>query len=112
MKNVPALIQGLYFLITGLWPLFSIKSFMKVTGPKQDIWLVKTVGVIVGVIGAGLVVAGFQAPPDTAVTTIAIGSAAGLAAIDIIYAIRKVISPIYLADALAEAVIISLWILY
>jgi len=44
--------QAIYYIITSLWALAGIRSFQKVTGPKVDIWLVKTVGVLVGVIGA------------------------------------------------------------
>jgi len=30
------LIQGVYYLLTGLWPLVSIETFQMVTGPKTD----------------------------------------------------------------------------
>ena len=43
--------QGAYFLITGLWPLFSLKTFYAVTGPKRDGWLVQTVGAMIACIG-------------------------------------------------------------
>lgn len=33
-------IQGCYYLITLIWPLVHIKSFMAVTGYKRDVWLV------------------------------------------------------------------------
>jgi len=29
-----AILQGLYFVITGIWPLLSISTFQAVTGPK------------------------------------------------------------------------------
>ena len=37
-------IQGVYFALTGIWPLLDLSSFQWVTGPKQDLWLVQTVG--------------------------------------------------------------------
>lgn len=40
------LTQATYTLLTGLWPLVHISSFLRVTGPKTDIWLVKTVGAL------------------------------------------------------------------
>ena len=46
--------QGSYFLLTGVWPLLHMRSFLAVTGPKTDLWLVETVGVLVAAIGAGL----------------------------------------------------------
>ena len=29
-------VMGLYYLITGLWPVVHLVSFEKFTGPKQD----------------------------------------------------------------------------
>jgi hypothetical protein len=44
----------LYFFVTGVWPLVSIDSFQKLTGPTIDLWLVRTAGVLVGAIGVTL----------------------------------------------------------
>jgi hypothetical protein len=102
-----ARVQGLYFLATGVWPLLSMRTFEAVTGPKADRWLVKTVGVLVAVIGATLLHAGRR--PSPPVTTLAVGSAAGLGAIDVVYAARGRISRIYLLDAAIEALIVAAW---
>jgi hypothetical protein len=40
-------IEGLYSLVTAIWPIVDIDSFMVVTGPKTDQWLVKTVSVLI-----------------------------------------------------------------
>ena len=40
-----AIAQGVYFAATGVWPLIDMRSFERVTGPKADKWLVRTVGV-------------------------------------------------------------------
>ena len=53
-----ALIQGAYFVATGVWSRVDIDSFQRVTGPKTDLWLVNTVGVLVTAIGLGLILAG------------------------------------------------------
>lgn len=102
-------IQGLYFFLTGVWPLVSLCTFEAVTGPKVDDWLVKTVGVLIAVIGAVLTVAGIRDHVSEEVAFLAGGSALGLAGIDVWYDARRVIPPIYLLDAAAEAVIIGLW---
>lgn len=101
--------QGVYYGLTGLWAIVSIGTFQKVTGPKVDTWLVKTVGVLIIVIGAVLGLAGKRGEPVPEVPLLAVGSAAGLAAIDVIYVARKRIRPIYLLDALAEVGLIGLW---
>jgi drug/metabolite transporter (DMT)-like permease len=84
-----------------------IDSFQRVTGPKQDLWLVKTVGALVAVIGASLIVAGRRRTNPTDVAILAAGSALALATIDVTYVRKGRISPIYLADAAAEYVLLA-----
>jgi 8-oxo-dGTP pyrophosphatase MutT (NUDIX family) len=52
-----------FYLLTGIWPLLHIQSFQSVTGPKTDLWLVKTAGVLITVIGAVLMMAGCGGKP-------------------------------------------------
>jgi hypothetical protein len=111
MLRLIAIIQGLYFLLTGVWPLISIRTFQMVTGPKTDLWLVKTVGLLIAVIGLVLIVAGWRGQVSFEVVLLGTGSAAALAAIDIIYVLRGRIHPIYLMDAIAEIVVIGFWII-
>lgn len=109
MMDTLAILQGSYFLITGVWPLFSIRTFQMVTGPKHDLWLVKTVGVTIAAIGAPLILAGTRGEVPPSVALLAVGSAAGLGAIDVIYALKKVISPVYLLDAAVETILVIWW---
>jgi hypothetical protein len=104
-----ALIQGGFYLATGVWPLLDIDSFQAVTGPKTDLWLVRTVGVLVGVIGLVLLFAWRRDRVTEEIIMLAAGSALGLAAIDIIYVISRTISPVYLADAAAESGLAASW---
>jgi hypothetical protein len=107
---VLAYIQGAYYLATGLWPIVNLASFMKVTGPKVDFWLVKTVGVLVTVIALSLLLAAYQARLSPEIFLLAVGSAAALTVVDVWYVARKVIAPIYLVDAVAEVVLIGCWV--
>ena len=104
-----AAVQGAYFLATGVWPLVHMPSFEAVTGPKSDKWLVRTVGVLVGIIGGVLVSAAARGRVTPEVAGLAVGSAAGLGAIDTIYSTCGRISPIYLADAVLEGGIVAAW---
>ena len=101
--------QGAFYLATGVWPLVHDRSFQAVTGPKVDVWLVKTVGCLVSVIGGVLLAAGVRRSVPTELRAIAAGSAAALAAIDIVYASRGRIFPIYLADAAVEIGLVAAW---
>ena len=105
------MIQAAYFFATGVWPLVHIRSFMAVTGPKVDIWLVKCVGVLVGVIGIVIGLATGHERLTVEIVLLAIGSAAGLTAIDVVYVLKRVIDKIYLLDAVAEIVLIAGWII-
>src|SRR5690606_41475940 len=53
-------LQSIYFLAMGVWPLISLSTFLKVTGSKNDLWLVKTVGVLILVIGLALLITSFN----------------------------------------------------
>ena len=111
MENFICAAQGLFYFLTGVWALVSIDTFQKVTGQKTDLWLVKTVGVLVSVIGIGLVSAGIRNNITAEIFFIALGSAVVLTAIDIYYVSRKVISKIYLLDAAVEIFLIGCWLI-
>jgi hypothetical protein len=111
-------IQGTYFLLTGVWPLVHIRSFIWVTGPKTDHlptgleadhWLVMTAGVLITAVALALLVAAWSGRHSAEIVTLAIGASLGLAAIDLIYVSRGVIAPIYLVDALIQALLIGGW---
>jgi hypothetical protein len=105
-----AIMQGVYFIATGIWPILSIDTFMMVTGPKTDIWLVKVVGLLIAVIGSVLLVAGLRWKISPEILLLGLGSALALAAVDIYYPATGVIAPIYLLDALIELAFAGLWI--
>jgi hypothetical protein len=104
-----ALAQGLFYAATGLWPLVHMRSFLWVTGPKTDLWLVKTVGVIVLVVGCVLLLAAGRAAVSPEVALLATGCAAALAGVDFVYVAKRAIGPVYLLDAAAEIGLIAWW---
>lgn len=101
--------QGIFYVLTGLWPILHLSSFEAVTGPKTDDWLVKTVGVLVAVIGVVILSAARRDRITGEIVLLAAGSALGLTAIDLVYALSGVISPIYLLDAAVEIGIAAAW---
>ena len=102
-------VQGLYFALTGIWPLLHIKSFMVITGFKVDQWLVKTVGILIGVVGLVLLSAARSRRISFEILGLAVGCALGLTAIDVYYVFIDRIRDIYLLDALAEVVLVVAW---
>jgi hypothetical protein len=112
--------QGLYYFVTGVWPLVSVESFQSVTGPKSDHliadaptqadhWMLNTIGGLIVVISVVLLTAAWRRRPSVEVGLLGALSAATLATIDIVYVGRGTIRPIYLADAAVEAGIIAVW---
>lgn len=100
-----AFAQGLYYLVSGLWPLANIETFLRVTGPKTDLWLVKTTGLLIAVIGAALL----AGRGGEALAVLGAGAALALGAVDVVYSLKRVISPVYLLDAAVEGLLLAAW---
>jgi hypothetical protein len=95
---------------TGVWPIVSMRTFLAATGPKTDLWLVKTVGALITVIGAALLFAGLAGNVSGSLVLLGSVSAAALGTVDVNYVSRGIISKVYLVDAAVEAVIVLLWL--
>jgi hypothetical protein len=111
MKLFRALLwtQGTYILITAIWPIVHIKSFMDVTGYKTDIWLVKTVGALLIPIGVSLLAHLFLAADRRLAIILGALTAIAFICIDFYYALTDVIPDIYLADGIIEGAFLLLW---
>jgi hypothetical protein len=103
--------QGVYYALTGLWPLLSMGTFLAVTGPKTDLWLVRTVGLLVLVEGIVFLLAAWRNQVNASITTLAVGSAVALGWVDAYYSLTDVIWPVYLLDAFGEAGLVLGWAL-
>ena len=101
-RRVVLLVQGGYYVTTGILPFVSRRAFEAATGPKREWWLVQTVGGLVTVIGGVLLSGAANRRDGPEVLGLAAGSAAALAGIDLVYVARRRISPSYLADAAVQ----------
>jgi hypothetical protein len=109
-KHVAAA-QGALFVLSGLWPIVSPKSFAAVTGPTREGWMVKTVGLLIAGVGAGLVLAAARDHVDDETALVGGLTAAALAGTDMRYgtsARRR--SAFYVADAVLEALFVAGWL--
>lgn len=104
-----ALTHGGYYALSGVWPLVSMRTFERVTGPKVDRWLVQTVGVLVLAIGIPLGLAGLRRRVTPELALLAASSALGLAVIDGVHVARRRIAPVYLLDLVAESALLLGW---
>jgi hypothetical protein len=98
-RRVAMLVQSGYYVGTGLLPFVSRSAFEAVTGPKREWWLVQTVGALVTVVGGALASGAARDRVTPELLGVALGSAAALATIDVVYVARRRISPAYLLDA-------------
>ena len=88
--------QGVYYLLTGLWPLVHFASFEALSGRKRDRWLVRTVALLAVAIGVVLV----RRPDESG--ALADLSAGAFAMADVM-AVGAGQLPTYLGDAVVEA---------
>lgn len=102
--------QGLYTLITAVWPIVDIQSFMQVSGYKTDIWLVKTVAALLVAISAGLLAATRAEQYNIPIIVLALVAAVGLAYVDFYYALNDTIWNIYMADGVIEILFAISWL--
>lgn len=100
--------QGSYNIVTGVWPLVSMRSFEALLGPKIDHWLVKTVSGLLLSTGAVQVGADRAAVPT--VRRLSVLTSVTLLAVDCTYAARGRIAKTYLIDALVQTGLIVAWL--
>lgn len=104
-------VQAIYYFLTALWGLLDIDSFMKVTGPKTDIWLVKTVSVLIIPIAICLLCGIFFDTHPVPVILLAATAALGFACIDFYYTANKTIKWVYAVDGVTQAILFVVWMI-
>jgi hypothetical protein len=113
--------QGLYFFITGVWPLVSVETFQMATGRKtdhlvadppteSDHWMLNTISALIIAISVVILASAWRRRVSADVALLGVASAVALTVIDVVYVARGTILPIYLADAAVEVVLILSWV--
>lgn len=101
-KRLTKKIQAGYFIITGVWPIVHIDSFIAVSGPKTDIWLVHMVGLLAISIGTCMIF-------EKMSLLLPICTSASFALIDLLYVMEGTISPVYLGDFAMQLVCLFIY---
>jgi hypothetical protein len=101
--------HGTANLVFGLWPLIHLPSFEKVFGPKVDRWLVKTVSGLLVVNGMTQLATSSSRSSVRQARRLGVGTAAVLAAVDLVYVSVGRISKMYLVDAAVEVGWLLAW---
>jgi hypothetical protein len=105
-----AALQAAYYVVTGAWPLVDRRSFERVSGPKADFWLARTVGALTVAIGLSLGVAAARNRRTPEIEVLSLAAPTAFGGIDLVYAARRRISPVYLLDAAAQTALAALWL--
>lgn len=98
------LVQGIYFVVTGIWPLLNMASFITATGPKQDTWLVEMVGLLSTSIGLTYIVTSLRRRALPILLSYSVSFS--FLVMDLIYVMSGEIDQIYLLDAGIQAAFI------
>lgn len=106
IARVALYVQAVYYIVAGALPLVSIHLFQAITGPKNDLWLVRTVGLLAFSVGVTILSALRRARITSEIVLLAVLCAASFAAIDVVYVIIGRIGLIYLGDAAVEVAIV------
>src|SRR5690554_6350599 len=100
--------MGIYYLITALWPLISIKTFELVTGPKVDKWLVYTVSCLLIAPSFLYIYTGLNEELiSPLIIFLAFTNGILLILIDVIFVLKKVIWKTYLVDAILQIILLT-----
>jgi len=113
-NRIPGLIsglQGLLYVATGIWPVAHMRSFLAVTGPKTDLWLVQAFGILVCAIGLVLLVLPLLGRLDRNAALFGFACALALAVVDFHFVLNGSISRVYLVDGVIEATLATLWLI-
>ncbi len=99
--------QVAYLLASGVWPSVDRRSFERVTGRKQDFWLVRTVGGLAAAAGGSILLAAVHGRKRSETSALAIASGLVFGIADL-HAARDY-SRIYLGDLLLQVAFASAW---
>lgn len=98
--------QGCYFVVTGVWPVVNIASFMMATGPKQETWMAQMVGLLSISIGLTFLRSALRRRG----LPIFLGYLVSLSffTMDIVFVANGTIRPVYLIDAAIQLLFLIL----
>ena len=105
-----AFAQGFFCTVLGLWPVAALPAFQSVTGMRPDHWLITLAGLLLAGIGISMIISAIRRDIAFEVFTIGIVTALSLAATDVIFVIERSIPLLYLLDAVAESLFVTLWV--
>jgi hypothetical protein len=93
-----------------MWPILHPSSFEWVTGPKRDLWIAQTVGVLLVVSSAVFLSAAKRQRITAEIVALAMGEVIALAIVDVITLWQPRTALTYCADAVVEVALLVGWL--
>jgi hypothetical protein len=103
-------VQGLYTIATAVWGVIDIESFMAVTGPKTDLWLVKTFSALLFGIGLAMILEAVFLSRAVPLLILFLLNSVVLAFADLYYGLTGEISRAYVVDGVAQVIFALAWL--
>jgi hypothetical protein len=100
---------GAHVLVGGGWPILGTKSYEKIMGHKEDMWLMTGVSLIFGVTGSAIARAAATNRITPEIAQIAIGASVAVAGVQVVNVARGRIPPTNLLDAAGHISIAAGW---
>ncbi len=105
-----AVAQGCFCLVLGVWPAAGFAALLRVTGQKADRWSLTLAGLLLATIGLNMLITAIRRDVAFEVYVMGMMTAVSLAATDLIFVIARSIPAVYLLDAVAEMLFVTLWV--
>jgi len=106
----PAVPQGVYYILTGLWPWLALGASQETSREISEHWSVLTLGLLTIVIGLSLCVAGFRREGTGAIFCLALGTPVVLVVAEGFFVGKRYLPATYLLDAIVEVALAALWV--
>lgn len=84
-RRLVILVQGAYYVLSGLWPLAHFPSFSRAAGLPIHPFQAQMLGAVLVVVGAHLLETGRREPPGASATLLGIAIAGAISLIDMVW---------------------------
>lgn len=112
-RRLAIMAQGLYYMLTGLWPLAHFSSYSRALALPVNPFQAQVFGAVLVVIGAHFMEAGRREPPGPSATLLGVAVACAIAVVDMVWLPRLGSVSVLWIDLVAEvAIAVSLVVFY
>jgi len=111
-RRLTLMAQGLYYILTGLWPLAHFSSFSRAVALPVNPFQAQAFGAVLVVVGAHFVEVGRREPPGSSATLLGIAVAGAIAVVDMVWLPRLGSVSALWIDLIAEVAIAVALVLF